>query len=108
MAQLILTNQNFQEEVLESDIPVLIDFWAPWCRPCLMIAPIVAEIGQEFEGKIKVGRLNVDEAQDIAIRYKIMSIPTLIIFKDGAEVFGFIGVQPKHIIVEKIKSILGL
>ena len=106
MTQLTLTDQNFQEQVLENDVPVLVDFWAPWCRPCLMVAPVVAEIAREFEGKIKVGKLNVDEARNTAIRYKIMSIPTLVIFKNGKEEFGFVGVQPKHIIVEKIKSIL--
>ena len=106
MTQLTLTDQNFQEQVLENDVPVLVDFWAPWCQPCLIVAPIIAEIAREFEGKIKVGKLNVDEARNIAMRYNIMSIPTLVIFKNGKEGFGFVGVQPKHIIIEKIKSIL--
>ncbi len=106
MSEIVLTQENFEEEVLKSEKPVLVDLWAPWCYPCLALAPTVSEIAEEFEGKIKVGKLNIGEAPGITARYKIMSIPTLIIFKDGKDVFRFVGVQPKEVIVDKIKGFL--
>jgi len=81
MAALHLSDANFESEVIKSSIPVLVDFWAEWCGPCRMVAPIIDEIAQEMNGKIKVGKVNVDEAQSLAMRYGIMSIPTIIIFK---------------------------
>ncbi|MDD5195355.1 MAG: thioredoxin [Candidatus Omnitrophica bacterium] len=78
-----ITSKNFEAEVMESKIPVLVDFWAPWCGPCQMIAPHVAEVAKQHKGKLKVCKLNVDEAQEIATKYTVMSIPTLMIFKDG-------------------------
>ena len=93
---------NFKQEVLESDIPVLVDFWAEWCGPCHMIAPAVEEIAEEYDGKLKVCKVNVDEAPGTSSEYGIMSIPTLAIFKDGAVADKIIGVVPKAELVSKI------
>ena len=81
--ELELTGENFEQEVVNSPLPVLIDFWAPWCGPCRMIAPHIKEIADAYEGKIKVGKVNVDDNSDLATKYTVMSIPTVIIFKDG-------------------------
>ena len=94
---------NFKQEVLESDIPVLVDFWAEWCAPCRMVAPAIEEIAKEYDGKLKVCKLNVDEASATASEYGIMSIPTLAVFKNGQVVDKLIGVVPKPQIEEKIK-----
>ena len=102
MAEIILTNENFKTEVLESDLPVLVDFWASWCGPCRMLAPTVAEIAEEYEGRIKVGKVNVDDETDIAENYGIMSIPTLILFKNGSPVASSVGYIPK----EKIEALI--
>ena len=83
MSEIDLTNENFEEEVLKSDIPVLVDFWATWCGPCKMVAPVVAEIAEENAGKIKVGKVNVDEQPELTSTFKISSIPTLMVFKGG-------------------------
>ncbi len=93
---------NFKQEVLESDIPVLVDFWAVWCAPCRMIAPTVEEIAKEYDGKLKVCKVNVDEAPKTSSEYGIMSIPTLAIFKDGVLADKVIGVVPKTELVSKI------
>lgn len=97
---------NFEQEVLKSDTPVLVDFWAPWCGPCRMIAPVVEQIANEYEGKLKVVKLNTDENQNTAMMYGIRSIPTLGIFKDGQVVDAVIGAVPKQHIEEKIKPYL--
>ncbi len=96
------TDENFQSEVLESDIPVLVDFWAEWCAPCIMLAPIIEEIGNEYNDKIKVGRLDVDSNQSTAVKYGIRSIPSLLFFKNGEVVEQIVGMQPKENIVKKL------
>ena len=96
------TDTNFDQEVLKSDIPVLVDFWAPWCGPCRMVSPLVDELAEELSGKLKVVKVNTDENQEIAVKYGIRSIPTLGIFKDGNIVDGVIGAVPKQTIKEKV------
>ena len=98
-----VTDENFKQEVLESKLPVLVDFWAQWCAPCHMVAPAVEEISREYQGKLKVCKLNVDEAPNTASSYGIMSIPTLAIFKDGQAVDKVIGVVPKRSLEASIK-----
>jgi len=106
MSELIFTDQNFKEEVLESNLPVLVDFWAPWCPPCKMLGPVIEEIAEEFNGKVKVGKFNVQENQQVAVQYGIMAIPNLKIFKDGQIVDEIVGLVPKEVIVEKLNSII--
>ena len=95
---------NFDGEVLKSNIPVLVDFWAEWCGPCRMVAPAVENIAEEYQGKLKVCKLNVDEARNTASRYAVMSIPTLIVFKNGTVVDKVIGALPKSELEKVIKS----
>jgi thioredoxin 1 len=102
-----ITDSNFEDEVLKSDKPVLIDFWAIWCGPCKMVAPIVEEIAREYNGKIKVGKMDVDNNPDVALRYGIRSIPTLMIFKGGNVVEQIIGAVPKKNLVDKVLPHLG-
>ncbi len=102
--EVTLTSANFQKEVLESAIPVLVDFWAEWCMPCRMIAPSIAQIAQAYEGKVKVGKVNVDDEGDIASQYGIISIPTLLYFKDGQMIKQKVGALPKHEIENFIKA----
>lgn len=81
--EITLTSENFKSEVLDSDLPVLVDFWATWCGPCQMMNPVIADIANEMQGKLKVGKVNVDEQEALAAEYKVMSIPTFILFRDG-------------------------
>jgi len=102
MAVLDVTDKNFETEVLKSDLPVLVDFWAEWCGPCKVIGPIVNEISEELKEKLKVVKVNVDDAQDLAGKYQIMSIPTLLVFKGGEAVEQIVGAVPKEQLLEKI------
>jgi thioredoxin 1 len=104
--EIVATTANFQSEILSSSLPVLVDFWAPWCAPCRMIAPVVAEIANEYEGRLKVARLNVDENQEISARYGVMSIPTLALFKGGVVVDQVVGAVPKRAITTKVDALL--
>ena len=103
MAEVIITKENFEAEVLKSEIPVILDFWATWCGPCRMIAPTLAEIAEESVGKIKVGKVNVDEQMELAVQFGIVSIPTLIVFKNGEKVNQAVGVMPKEQILDLAK-----
>jgi thioredoxin 1 len=103
MAEITLTKENFEEEVLKSDIPVLVDFWAVWCGPCQMLAPTIEELARDYEGKVKIGKVNVDEQPELSQQYGIMSIPTLIYFKDGQVADQTMGVQPRESIEALMK-----
>jgi thioredoxin 1 len=99
-----LTEANFSQEVLKSDTPVLIDFWAEWCGPCKMIAPVVEELAKEYAGKLKVGKLDVDSHQAVATQYGIRSIPTLLVFKGGKVVDQIVGAVPKKVLADKVSK----
>ncbi|MFH1862038.1 MAG: thioredoxin [bacterium] len=98
------TDGNFQQEVVESDIPVLVDFWAVWCGPCHIVAPLVEQIADEYQGRLKVGKVNVDENPNTATQYGIRGIPTLLLFKNGQAVEQIIGVVPKVQIMAKLEN----
>jgi thioredoxin 1 len=104
MAHLVFTDQNFESEVLKSDKVVVVDFWAPWCMPCMMLGPIIEEIADEMGEKVKVGKLNVDENQGVATKYDVMSIPTVLILKGGEIVESFVGMQSKDVYVDAINK----
>lgn len=97
---------NFEEEVLKSDMPVLVDFYADWCGPCKMMGPIVSKLAQNFEGKVKVGKINIDDEMSLAQKYRVMSIPTFIIFKNGEAVATIIGAVNEKELTEKINEVL--
>ncbi|PZU90808.1 MAG: thioredoxin [Chryseobacterium sp.] len=101
-----ITDQSFQETVLNSDKPVLVDFWAAWCGPCRMLGPIIEEVATDFEGKALVGKVDVDNNQQISVDYGIRNIPTVLIFKDGEVVDKIVGVAPKEVIAEKLNAYL--
>lgn len=102
MAVTTITKDNFDKEVLQAGVPVLVDFWASWCGPCRMLSPIVDEIAEQYTG-LKVGKVNVDEQEELAIKFGIMSIPTLIVFKGGEVVAQSVGVKSKEAILEMLK-----
>lgn len=106
MKPVVVSSQNFESEVVKSDIPVLVDFWASWCAPCRMIAPIVEELAKEYDGKLKVAKLDVDANRDIAQNFGIMSIPTLLIFEGGQVADQLVGAVPKSMLVDKITRVL--
>ncbi len=106
MSEVILDEKNFEAEVINSSLPVLVDFWAVWCGPCKVLSPIVEELAKEYEGKLKVGKVNVDENNALAAKYGIMSIPTLKFFKSGKLAGELIGAAPKSSIEQEIKKYL--
>jgi thioredoxin 1 len=95
MSDIVVTDQNFEAEVLKSQVPVVVDFWAPWCAPCRIVGPIIEELAKEFAGKVKVGKMNVDDNTQTAGTYGIMSIPTVMVFKNGTPLKSLVGAQSK-------------
>lgn len=95
MSEVTITKENFEQEVLNSDVPVLVDFWATWCGPCKMMSPVVAQIAEEQAGKVKVGKINIDEEQELAVKYNVMSIPSFMVFQNGQVIESSVGAQPK-------------
>ena len=102
MREIIITKDNFESEVLNSDIPVIIDFWATWCGPCKMIAPTIEEIANEYKGSIKVGKVNVDEEGELAAAFKIISIPTIVLVKDGKITAQAVGYMTKEKLIKEL------
>ena len=103
---LTITKDNFDEIVLKSDVPVMVDFWAAWCGPCRMVGPFVDEIAQEYEGRAKVGKINVDEQQELAQRFKVMTIPTIMVFRDGEMTEKIVGSVPKTSLADMLENAL--
>ena len=103
MAELTLTGQNFEQEVLLAKEPVLVDFWATWCGPCRMLAPVIEEIANEYAGKVKVGKVNVDEERELALEYGVSSIPTVMVFQNGEIKATSVGYRPKEEIEQLLK-----
>ena len=106
MADLQFSDATFDGEVLQSQAPVLVDFWAPWCGPCRMLSPLVDELSKEYEGKVKVGKLNTDDNNQVATRYRISAIPTLLFFKGGKVIDQLVGVHPKPEIKKRLDALL--
>lgn len=105
MSELTITNDNFEKEVLKNTKPVLVDFWAPWCGPCQMLGPIVEEVAKEVADKAVVAKLNVDDNQELAQKYGVSSIPTIIFFKNGEEADRFVGVRGKDELIKKLEGL---
>lgn len=106
MAEFKITKENFENEVVNSDVPVLLDFWADWCGPCMMLSPVIEEIANEYNGKLKVGKINVDEETELSSIFKISSIPSVFILKDGKIIENFIGYKTKEAIVSLFENII--
>lgn len=104
MSVIKITSENFEQEVISSEIPVLLDFWASWCGPCKMLSPIIDAVSEEVQGKVKIGKVNVDEETELASKYRIMSIPTLIFFKNGEQKDISVGVRSKQEILSMINN----
>lgn len=101
---IVITKDNFESEVIKSGVPVLIDFWASWCGPCRMVAPVMEELASEFSGKAKIGKVNVDEQMELSSKFRIQSIPTVMLFKNGQQVDKVIGARPKDDFVKMINK----
>ena len=106
--ELTLTDSNFEQEVLKSDKPFLVDFWAEWCGPCKMVSPAVSQLADELQAHLRVGKLNVDENPKATMQYQIFSIPSLKVFKNGKIIGELVGAMPKPVIEQKLKAILGI
>ena len=106
MSDLIINEENFEQEVLKADIPVILDFWASWCGPCKMLLPIIDEIAKEYEGKIKVGKVNTDDNMTLTTQFQITSVPCIIVFKNGKAINKIVGFKPKNKIIEEIENLL--
>ncbi len=104
MSEIKVDDASFQQEVLQAALPVIVDFWAPWCAPCKMIAPLIEQIALEYAGQIMVAKVNVDDSPEVASRYQVMSIPTLLFIKSGEVVEQTVGAVSKDVIIEKIKQ----
>lgn len=102
MAEVKITKENFEEEVLNSNIPVIVDFWATWCAPCMMLGPVLEEIAEEYEGKIKVGKVNVDEQPELSMQFKVVSIPMVVLVENGQVVKKTVGFMPKDALLEEL------
>ena len=108
MAEILQTSEaSFDADVVQSDVPVLVDFWAPWCGPCRMVAPVVEELAQEYDGKLKVAKVNVDDNPQLAIKFGIRGIPTLLFFKNGEVAEQVVGFVPKPVLAEKVEAVIG-
>ena len=106
MSGIIITESNFSQEVLKSDIPVLVDFWAPWCGPCKMLSPVIDELAKDYAGKVKICKVNTDENMNLSSQFQITSIPCLILFKNGKPVNKIVGFRPKNDIKQEIDNVI--
>lgn len=104
MAEVTITKENFDTEVMHADRPVLLDFWAAWCGPCRMLSPVIAEIAEEYEGKVKVGKVNVDEEEELAAAFHVESIPMVVLIKEGKAVEASVGYRPKAELVKMLEK----